>query len=147
MLLGKLAHQIRKGTGVDIPVTALFTNTTVHAITSLINSMGHKNSIQNPAPMNDPPPMNAAGMYRRNQGEATLITEKRYLEKRTPPLYDEYSYPDDSRVHRENYRGQNHPLSLIIQAFPFVVFYPLKAAMTCTFYLNFLAYLNLHFDC
>lgn len=146
-MLGKLAHQIRKGTGVDIPVTALFTNTTVHAITSLINSMGHKNSFQNPAPKNDPPPMNAAGMYRRNQGEATLITEKRYLEKRTPPLYDEYSYPDDSRVHRENYRGQNHPLSLIIQAFPFVVFYPLKAAMTCTFYLNFLAYLNLHFDC
>ncbi|KAJ7455805.1 acetyl-CoA synthetase-like protein [Mycena latifolia] len=133
LLLGKLAHQIRKGTGVNIPVATLFTHSTVEAITSLIKASDRKNA-SNPAPLD-------AELSRRNHSETTLILEKKYPSDgshTTLPAY-EYSYPDDPRVHRENQRGQNHPVTLIIQGLPFLLFYPLKAALTWTILLFTLA--------
>jgi hypothetical protein len=121
LLLGKLAYQIRKGTGVNIPVATLFTNSTVQAMASLIDASGQKQSSLASL---------GATLHRKTQSEATLIPQSGF-DDHSLPAYSEYSYPDDPRVHRENSRGQNHPVSLIVQAFPFVLFYPLKAAFTC----------------
>jgi hypothetical protein len=119
LLLGKLAYQIRKATGVNIPVATLFTNSTIKMITSLIDASG-------PNPNNT-----GVGLRMQSQSEKTLVGANGPGSETTLPPY-EYSYPDDPQIQRENNRGQNHPISLLIQALPFVFFYPLKAALTCT---------------
>ncbi|KAJ6465986.1 AMP-dependent synthetase and ligase [Mycena vulgaris] len=133
LLLGKLASQIRKDTGVNIPVATLFTNSTVQAIASLIDA-SRKNNGSKSAGI-------SAQLLRRNQSEATqgreTGAEGDVSHKALPPY--EYNYLDDLRVHSENQRSQNHPLSLIIQAAPFVLFYPLKTALTWTVLLFALA--------
>ncbi|KAJ6486574.1 acetyl-CoA synthetase-like protein [Mycena vulgaris] len=140
LLLGKLAYQIRKDTGVNIPVATLFTNSTVQAIASLIDASG-KNNASKSAGI-------SAQSLRRNQSEATLGRERGAesdASHTTLPPY-EYSFPDDPRVHGEDQRSQNHPLSLIIQAAPFMLFYPLKTALTWTVLLFALAAIARHLD-
>ncbi|KAJ7617827.1 acetyl-CoA synthetase-like protein [Roridomyces roridus] len=113
LLLGKLTHQIRKATGVNIPIAALFSNSTVDSISSLIKGAKVEKL---GSPGSSPRP----GHRTRSQSEKTLIDE------------EYYNYPNDARIHTQNERGQTHPLTLIIQAMPFVLFYPLKAALTWT---------------
>ncbi|KAJ7206571.1 acetyl-CoA synthetase-like protein [Mycena pura] len=124
LLLGKLAYQVRKATAVNIPVATLFTRSTIEEIASLIDGADLKGS-----------------PYRRNSSETTLVHGKG--SDATLPAYD-YSYPSDPLISRENCRGQAHPLSLIVQAFPFVFFYPLKAALTWTILLLTLGELAPH---
>ncbi|KAJ7870970.1 acetyl-CoA synthetase-like protein [Mycena olivaceomarginata] len=138
LLLGKLAYQIRKETGVSIPVATLFSNSTVRGIAGLIVASDAK------------PKQSAflgSGMHSRTQSEATLLPGGRR------------SSPDGGRSRNQSgatlpgfdknfvsklARGQTHPLSLIIQAIPFIFFYPLKAALTWTILLLILAELAPH---
>ncbi|KAJ7263785.1 acetyl-CoA synthetase-like protein [Mycena rebaudengoi] len=135
LLLGKLAYQIRKQTGINIAVASLFTHSTVESIASLIDE--------------STPKVSKAPFIGVNESTATLIPDRtqeghKSVHQMPPPSY-EYSYPDDSEIHGDC-RGQNHPVSLLIQAIPFVFFYPLKAALTWTVLLLTLAGLAHYVD-
>ncbi|KAJ7127673.1 AMP-dependent synthetase and ligase [Mycena epipterygia] len=136
LLLGKLAYQIRKETGVSIPVATLFTHSTIKGIASLIDEdsstkKGH---------------FLGSTMHSRNQSEATLIpggsrhSRSRNTSETTllSPGFEKHFEANKSA------RGQTHPLSLIVQTIPFVFFYPLKAALTWTILLLTLSELAPH---
>ncbi|KAJ6481523.1 acetyl-CoA synthetase-like protein, partial [Mycena vitilis] len=118
LLLGKLAYQIRKETGVSIPVATLFTHTTVKGIAALIDA-DEKHSRVGSSSSSYPP-----SGHSRNTSEATLV----------------YGGTHSGG----GKRGQNHPISLMVQAVPFIFFYPLKAAMTWTILLLTLSELAPH---
>ncbi|KAJ7167921.1 acetyl-CoA synthetase-like protein [Mycena filopes] len=121
LLLGKLAYQIRKETGVSIPVATLFTHSTIKGIASLIDARNQSEATLVHGSHHTFPPSSG---HSRNQSEATLLSLG--LDPGKPG------------------RGQNHPISLIIQAIPFMFFYPLKAALTWTILLLTLAELAPH---
>ncbi|KAJ7189098.1 acetyl-CoA synthetase-like protein [Mycena filopes] len=144
LLLGKLAYQIRKGTGVNIAVASLFTNSTIKGIAALIDASDGGRAKSSPYGIHSRDQntsdatlivgrgrgRNPSG-HSRNQSETTLASigsEKGLIGGATPSL------------------GQNHPLSLIIQIIPFIFFYPLKAALTWTMLLLTLSELAPHVD-
>ncbi|KAJ7663603.1 AMP-dependent synthetase and ligase [Mycena rosella] len=132
LLLGKLAYQIRKETGVSIPVATLFTHTTIKGIASLIEAAGEKQG-----------PFLGAGSHSRNQSEVTLISGNRRSGNSSESTLLSPGF--DPRFEHPKYaRSQHHPLSLIIQTIPFVFFYPLKAALTWTVVLLMLSELAPH---
>jgi len=103
LLVGRLAHAIRKETGTNVQISALFINSTVRGIASMLKGEGSNSS--------------RGTLIERNPvGIATL---------------DPTSTKDlaGAKQHR---RGWTHPLSLIVQIIPFILFYPLKAAWNCT---------------
>ncbi|KAJ7708845.1 acetyl-CoA synthetase-like protein [Mycena rosella] len=108
LLLGKLAYQIRRQTGVAIGVSSLFTNSTIKGIAAMIEVENRRNSDN----MIKGEPNSA------RQSEATLNMG--------------YDYEEDVEASQEKARGQSHPLSMIVQALPFIFFYPLKTALTWT---------------
>ncbi|KAJ7367145.1 acetyl-CoA synthetase-like protein [Mycena albidolilacea] len=115
LLLGKLAYQIRKQTGVSIRVSNLFTNSTIQGIAELIETEME----------------GTTSGHSSRQSEATLNT-----------LDMGYDYEEDLEVSREKTRGQTHPISMIVQALPFMFFYPLKTALTWTVLLLMLSVLT-----
>ncbi|KAJ7022218.1 acetyl-CoA synthetase-like protein [Mycena alexandri] len=140
LLLGKLAYQIRKGTGVNIPVATLFTHSTIKGIASLIDASDDGRSKGGPYGIHSRD-QNTSNVtltpgggrrppgHSRNQSEATLASigsEKGLIGGTTLAF------------------GQNHPLSLIIQIIPFIFFYPLKAALTWSILLLTLSELAPH---
>ncbi|KAJ7034277.1 acetyl-CoA synthetase-like protein [Mycena alexandri] len=147
LLLGKLTHQIRKETGVSIPVVTLFTHSTIKGIASLINASDEKPSRRGPFLGS------TSDMHSRNQSEATLVPGgRRHLpssglggHSRNQSEATLLSLGSDKGlISSKPARGQNHPLSLIIQSIPFVFFYPLKAALTWTILLLTLTELAPH---
>ncbi|KAJ6485740.1 acetyl-CoA synthetase-like protein [Mycena sanguinolenta] len=119
LLLGKLAYQIRRQTGVAIPVTRLFANSTIEGIAGIIE-MEERNSVMKSVKTEE---VGTPG------SEATTLNV---------PAYD---YEEDE-VSQEKVRGQTHPLTMIVQAMPVMFFYPLKAAMTWTVLLLMLSVLS-----
>ncbi|KAF7370975.1 Peroxisomal-coenzyme a synthetase [Mycena sanguinolenta] len=121
LLLGKLAYQIRRQTGVAIAVARLFTNSTIEGIAGMIEQEKRNNEMKG-----------ILGIKTEEvgtpQSEATTLNV---------PAYE---YEEDE-VSREKIRGQTHPLTMIVQAMPFMFFYPLKAAMTWTVLLLMLSVL------
>ncbi|KAJ7098543.1 AMP-dependent synthetase and ligase [Mycena belliarum] len=137
LLLGKLAYQIRKETGVSIPVATLFTQSTIKGIASLIDS-GDKKHSKAASSL-------GSGMHSRNQSEATLLSSNRHSRVQSEitllsPSFDRHS------GYSKPARSQHHPLSLLIQTIPFVFFYPLKAALTWTILLLTLSELAPHIN-
>ncbi|CDO73079.1 hypothetical protein BN946_scf185007.g133 [Trametes cinnabarina] len=116
LLLGRLAHLIRKETGVTVRVPSIFTNSTVNGIASLVEA--EESSTSTPST-----PDKTAVNTGVNNSTASL--------GKTPSIADlptlEYGLPAESRG-----RSQTHPLSLLVQAIPLLLFYPLKAAFTWT---------------
>jgi acyl carrier protein len=102
LLVGRLAHAIRKETGIDVQITALFTNSTVRGVASMLKGEGSGSS---------------QGTLTENNlhGIATL---------------DPTSVEDWAGA-KKHTRGWTHPLTLIVQIIPFIFFYPLKAAWNC----------------
>jgi hypothetical protein len=116
LLLGKLAYQIRRHTGVAIGVASLFTNSTIKGIAGLIEEEHRKSGGDvNKGMLDGTTPGHSA-----RQSEATLNMG--------------YDYEEDVDASQEKVRGQSHPVSMIVQALPFVFFYPLKTALTCMFF-------------
>ncbi|KAF8129664.1 acetyl-CoA synthetase-like protein [Mycena galopus ATCC 62051] len=118
LLLGKLAYQIRRQTGVAIGVARLFANSTIEGIAGLIEEgeVGKKGAEETPG-----------------QSEAATLNVVAY------------DYEEDERS-REKVRGQGHLLVMLVQALPFVFFYPLKTAMTWTILLFMLSLLAPHIN-
>lgn len=111
LLLGKLAYHIRKETGAQVGVSALFNNSTIAGMAVLVDADAPKGSLMSVDEKDEP----------RNSA-ATSITAFGF----------EYDYDQEYQVfEKAKARGQNHPLCLITQAIPVLFFYPLKAALTC----------------
>ncbi|CAK5273778.1 unnamed protein product, partial [Mycena citricolor] len=111
LLLGKLAYQIRRRTGVSLAVQSLFTNSTIQGIAAMIEQEHGRNAEK---------PMPSA-----RHSESTTLNMS-------------YDYDEDMASH-ETSRGQTHPITMFVQALPLVFFYPLKAAMTWTILLLMLS--------
>ncbi|KAI0933437.1 putative NRPS-like protein biosynthetic cluster [Taiwanofungus camphoratus] len=116
LLLGRLMYFIRKETGVNVSMSAIFAKSTINGIACLIDEEelgGTKDD---------------------------TITEYEYASSFTsfnaPTVSHGWNVPTG--------RGQNHPLSLLVQIIPLVFFYPMKAALTWTFLLFILSYLAKH---
>lgn len=109
LLLGKLSYFIRKATGATIPISAIFTNSTISGIAELIESQqGHRVS------------------------NSTSVTSLPYKTIPNTPSDSTLSYgSEDGTYSSTGSRGQSHPLSILVQIFPFIFFYPLKTALTC----------------
>jgi acyl carrier protein len=105
LLVGRLAHAIRKETGLDIQVSALFTNSTVRGIASMLNG----------------------GSLSSSRGS---LFEKTLAGTATPNSIPSIYWTDEAEPRQR--RGWTNPLSLIVQAIPFIFFYPLKIAWKCT---------------
>ena len=103
LLVGRLAHAIRKETGSDVPISALFTNTSVRDVASMLKSEGSSES------------------------KGTLTEKKRIGVATLDPTSEK-----DWEGAKQHTRGWTHPLTLIVQAIPFLFFYPFKAAWNCT---------------
>ncbi|KAJ7777390.1 acetyl-CoA synthetase-like protein [Mycena metata] len=114
LLLGKLAYQIRRQTGVAIGVSSLFTNSTITGIASIIEQENKRGSVAKES-------VNESAMH----SEATLNMG--------------YDYDEDLDASQAKSRGQSHPLSMFIQILPIMFFYPLKTAMTWAVLLFMLA--------
>ncbi|KAJ6461738.1 acetyl-CoA synthetase-like protein [Mycena sanguinolenta] len=133
LLLGKLAYQIRKESGVSIPVATLFSNSTVKGIAALIDASDSKKG-------------GFSRMHSRNQSETTLVGGRRILpggchsQGQSETTLLSHGFDKSSTSKRTS--SQTHPLSLFIQAIPFIFFYPLKAALTWTVLLLMLAVLT-----
>ncbi|KAJ6485731.1 acetyl-CoA synthetase-like protein [Mycena sanguinolenta] len=123
LLLGKLAYQIRRQTGVAIAVQRLFANSTIEGIAKIIEAEKLAGEVK--------------GVKAEEVGtpgsEATTLNA---------PAYD---YEEDE-ASRAKTRGQTHPVAMLIQALPFVFFYPLKTALTWTVLLFMLSYLAPHLN-
>ena len=112
LLLGRLAHLIRKETGVTVRVPSIFTNSTINGIASLIDA--EEQSAADKTAVNTPIHSSTASSQKSHSSTLDL-----------PAL--EFGVPVE-----ENGRSQTHPLSLLIQAIPFIFLYPLKVAFTWT---------------
>jgi acyl-CoA synthetase (AMP-forming)/AMP-acid ligase II len=103
LLVGRLAHAIRKATRLDVQISALFTNSTVRGIASMLidgNPSSSKVSLTASTLIGTTTPDSASTVYCSEAQQRT--------------------------------RGWTHPLSLIVQVIPFIFFYPLKIAWKCT---------------
>lgn len=110
LLLGKLAYLVRKQSGVDIGVTQIFSASTIAGIASLIDEWD-KQGIW--------------GKTRDEKGNDSASSNTAFSE--------EYDYEQDLEFAQSKKRKQDHPLVLIVQALPFLFFYPFKTALTCGF--------------
>ncbi|KAK0214939.1 acetyl-CoA synthetase-like protein [Armillaria fumosa] len=124
LLLGKLSYFIRKATGATIPISAIFTNSTVSGIAELIEGQqGHRVS------------------------NSTSVTSLPYKTIPNTPSDSTLSYgSEDGTDPSTGSRGQSHPLSILIQVFPFIFFYPLKTALTWTLLLYIMSHLARYID-
>ncbi|KAJ3868476.1 acetyl-CoA synthetase-like protein [Lentinula novae-zelandiae] len=120
LLLGKLSYLIRKRTNASIAVAAIFTNSTINGIASLVEVEQRRLSLESLVDEKMQPYPST-----RNNSELTLGSNG----NRSP----------NSEGQKE--RGQNHPLNLIVQAIPMALFYPLKTAVTWSILLFILSYL------
>ncbi|OBZ79799.1 hypothetical protein A0H81_01490 [Grifola frondosa] len=120
LLLGRLAHLIRKETGVSLKVASIFTHSSISGIAALIDNV-------------------EASTAKSTADHSTLISVK------SPPSTVFLPTLSFGHFHDDRGRSQTHPLSLIVQAIPLVFFYPLKASFTWTaivfilsFFINFI---------
>ncbi|TFK51941.1 acetyl-CoA synthetase-like protein [Heliocybe sulcata] len=115
LILGRLAHHLRKETGVVLQVSAIFTNSTVRGIAALIEE------------------------EEANMSKTTLNSAQASIAEEKGGSYEDGD-TDGSSIDLESLsygssrgrRGQTHPVALVIQALPLTFFYPLKAAWTWT---------------
>ncbi|KAJ3968881.1 acetyl-CoA synthetase-like protein [Lentinula raphanica] len=121
LLLGKLSYHIRKRTTASIAVAAIFTNSSINGIASLIDVEQRKLSLESLVDEKLRPSYPNTG----NNSELTL------------GVHDD----TNSMLEGRKGRGQNHPLNLLVQAIPLVFFYPLKTAVTWSILLFILSYL------
>ncbi|KAJ7230643.1 acetyl-CoA synthetase-like protein [Mycena pura] len=125
LLLGKLAYQIRRQTGVALGVSALFANSTIKGIAAMVEGEAHKRD--------------SSGTTLEN---VRVTPDSARLSEVT--LNMGYDYGEDTEASQEKVRGQMHPLAMIVQALPVLFFYPLKTAMTWTILLLMLSLLAPH---
>ncbi|TBU54904.1 acetyl-CoA synthetase-like protein [Dichomitus squalens] len=114
LLLGRLAHMIRKQTGATVRVPSIFAHSTINGIASLLEDDNHSPIDPDKTAVNTTVNSSAASI---NKSESSTID--------LPALESQEFVPD-------NGRSQTHVLSLFVQAIPSLFFYPLKVAFTWT---------------
>ncbi|TBU54902.1 acetyl-CoA synthetase-like protein [Dichomitus squalens] len=124
LLLGRLAHMIRKETGTTVRVAAIFANSTVNGIASLIE--GDSDS-ESRAEVDKTAVNTTAGSSAASVNELPASTEPDL-----PSL-------ESQDLAQDNGRSQTHVLALLVQAIPSLLFYPLKVAFTWTSLVLFLS--------
>ncbi|KAL0570785.1 hypothetical protein V5O48_011169, partial [Marasmius crinis-equi] len=117
LLLGKLSYHLRKATGANIPVAAIFTNSTIAGIASLVEVEQRGMSLESLIDEK------MGGTGATNSSDATLAFD-----------------PDPEFISKAE--RQTHPLVMLIQAIPMIFFYPLKTALTWTLLLFILSFLS-----
>ncbi|KAJ7738205.1 hypothetical protein B0H14DRAFT_3516093 [Mycena olivaceomarginata] len=75
-----------------------------------------------------------AGMEAHRRARARIGDERARAACSEATLNMGYDYEEDVGASQEKVRGQCHPVSMIVQALPFVFFYPLKTALTYMFF-------------
>ena len=111
LLLGQLSYRLRQQTGINIGITDLFTESSICGIASMIEE--NKKAKQKVAQVED------VKTGKSNSSTPTCSVEHLY-------------YGQDGEYYKANQsRGQNHPLCLIVQAIPYIFFYPSKKALSC----------------
>ena len=114
LLLGRLAHVIRKETGATVRVPSIFTQSTINGIAALVEAEQRA--------VVDVSEKTAVNTAAHNSAASSQKSLSSTLD--LPTL--EFGLPEDRG------RSQTHPLSLIVQAIPLVFFYPLKVSFTWT---------------
>lgn len=115
LLLGKLSHHVRRQSGINIGITELFTESTIHGIAALLEDRGTSDTDSNDL-----------------HGDQEKVKDPNTRNSSTTAFSDDYDYEQDAEyAETKRSRNQDHPLCLIIQAIPFIFFYPLKTAWTC----------------
>ncbi|OJT02767.1 hypothetical protein TRAPUB_6623 [Trametes pubescens] len=105
LLLGRLAHSIRKDMGVTLKVSDIFTSSTINGIADLIEAELSGETVQ---------------------GRRGTASEKSAIH-RCSISSNASTLVDDRKT-----RPQTHPLALFVQALPVVIFHPMKTAFTWT---------------
>lgn len=115
LLLGKLSHHVRRQSGINIGITELFTESTIHGIAALLEDRDLSNTDSNDL-----------------HGDQKKPKDPNTRNSSTTAFSHDYDYEQDAEyAETKRSRDQDHPLCLIIQAIPFLFFYPLKTAWTC----------------
>ena len=104
LLVGQLCHRLRRQTGINVDIADLFTESTICGIASRIEEK-EKTRIK----------LTDVGIGTNEASTAALLS----------------SHDVEYQKARRS-RSQNHPLCLIVQAIPFLFFYPSKRALVCT---------------
>jgi acyl carrier protein len=113
LLLGQLCYRLRRQTGINIEIADLFTESTICGIASMIEEKENKG-------------------IKRQLTDVGNGTNAEIDASSAAALFTEHLYEQDAEYHRtKRSRGQNHPLCLVVQAIPFIFFYPSKRALTC----------------
>jgi hypothetical protein len=109
LLLGQLSYRIRQQTGIDIGIADLFTESSICGIASVIEEKEIKQI---------------------KQKIASKVRDVINPEKNNSST--KHLYKQDAEYYKANRSfGQNHPLCLVVQAIPFIFFYPAKKALKC----------------
>ena len=113
LLLGQLSYRLRQQTGINIGIADLFLENSICGIASMIEEKEKKRITQRNSEVGD---------VTNSEGDTSS----------TAACSAEHLYEQDAGYYKANRsRGQNHPLCLIVQAIPFIFFYPAKRALTC----------------
>ncbi|KAF8159331.1 AMP-dependent synthetase and ligase [Crassisporium funariophilum] len=122
LLLGKLSHHVRRQSGVNVGIAELFSESTIHGIASLIEEKD--------------PPSRDKGCDEKSEVVDTPSSS-------TTVFGLDYDYEQDLEyAQSKRQRDQEHPICLIVQALPFLFFYPFKTALTWSILLFMLTYLS-----
>ena len=115
LLVGKLSYRLRQQTGINIGIADLFLENSIGGIASMIEEKEKKRIKQKIFDVGDV-----------TNSESDVDTSS------TAACSTDHLYEEDAEFYKSNRsRGQNHPLCLIVQAIPFIFFYPAKRALTC----------------
>ena len=113
LLLGQLCYCLRRQTGINVEIANLFTESTICGIASMIEEKENRG-------------------IKRKLTDVGNGTNAETGESFTAALFTEHLNEQDAEYNKaKRSRSQDHPLCLIVQAIPFIFFYPLKRALTC----------------
>lgn len=124
LLLGRLVYMVRRETDVSLEVSSLFTNSTVAKIAALVDA--ERGTAGNAD--------EDFSLYNIDEKGTGL-----YSSQNLAHCYEAEGDPAFS-AHGQRGRSQTHPFVMFIQAIPFLLFYPLKAAWTWTVIIHGLAF-------
>ena len=118
LLLGRLAHMIRKETGATVRVASIFAHSTINGIASLVDSADQSRFDSDKTAVN-------TAVNTTVNSSAASINKSMSSTLNLPALESQEPVPN-------NGRSQTHVLPLVIQAIPLLFFYPFKVAFTWT---------------
>jgi acyl carrier protein len=122
LLLGQLSYRLRQQTGINIGIADLFVESSVCGIASMIEEKDSKVIKRKVTEIRD---------LRNSERDYSESSSTVYSSGNNSTEHLRV-YEQDPEFYKSNRsRGQNHPLCLIVQAIPFIFFYPARRALAC----------------